>query len=65
MTNKEKTILFLKAFCILIVWVGAAVITSASVFNGGEAAFVKIAAIANLLINLGLAGKTFYEVFIK
>lgn len=64
MTNKEKTILFLKAICLLI-WVGVAVMTSAAALNGDASAFVKTAAVANLLINLGLAGKTGYDVFFK
>lgn len=64
MTNKEKTILFLKALCILL-WIGAAVITSAAVLNGNAGAFVKTAAVANILINLGLAGKKVYDMFLK
>ena len=64
MTNKEKTILFLKAFCILI-WVGAAVISGASVLNGDANAFVKVMAVITMVINLGLAGKIGYDQFLK
>ena len=64
MTNKEKTILFLKAFCILI-WVGAAVISGASVLNGDANAFVKVMAVITMVINLGIAGKIGYDQLIK
>lgn len=64
MTNKEKTILFLKALCILL-WIGAAVITSASVLNGDANVFVKVMAVITMVINLGLAGKIGYDKLIK
>ena len=64
MTNKEKTILFLKGLG-LLVWAGAAVITGASVLNGDDAAFVKAMAMFNIVINLALVGKTVYDQFLK
>ena len=64
MTNKEKTILFLKAFFILM-WVVAAVISDASVLNGDANAFVKVMAVITMVINLGLAGKIGYDQIIK
>lgn len=64
MTNKEKTILFLKAFCILI-WVGAAVISGAFVLNSDANAFVKVMAVITMVINLCLAGEIGYEQIIK
>lgn len=64
MTNKEKTILFLKAFCILI-WIGATVMSCASVLNGGADAFVKAAAVITIATNLGLAGIIAHKQIIK
>lgn len=64
MTNKEKTILFLKAFCILI-WVVAAVISGAFVLNGDAKAFVKVAEVITIVTNLGLAGIIAYKQIIK
>lgn len=64
MTNKEKTIMFIEALCILL-WMGAAVITSAAALNGCWGAFVSIAAVLNLLVNLGLAGLVGYGLFFK
>lgn len=64
MTNKEKTILFLKSLG-LLVWAGAAVITGASVMNGDAAVFVKVMAVFNIVINLALVGKMAYDQFLK
>ena len=64
MTNKEKTVMFLKALCILL-WVGVAVITSAAALNGKWGAFVSIAAVANILVNTCLAGMKAYDWFFK
>lgn len=64
MTNKEKTILFLKALCLLF-WVGAAVVTCVAVLNGDASNFTKFNAAILLVFNLGLAGKFGFEQIIK
>lgn len=64
MTNKEKTVLFLKALCVLIL-AGSAVISGASVLNGGANAFVKATAVITIVTNLGIAGKIVYDKFLK